>query len=120
MTYSEVVTTKSVNDLFTLVVPSGKNCDNVLVLVDIVASNGMNIPVFRDISRYDPMYLYFSDIVRLFGSDYCCRFNFWDIDDIDSLENHIQLNTETVIQPDIDYFEDEWKSIVTSMNEVTV
>lgn len=114
MTYSEVVTNQSVNDLFTLVEPSGKNGNIVLVLVDIVASNGMNVPVFRDLSRYDPMYLYFSDIVRLFGSDYCCRFKFWNIDDINI------FNKSSLELSDNDDFEYEWKSIVTSMNEVNV
>lgn len=73
-------------ELFTLVLPSGKDGNEIMVMTDIVVVGDEAHPCFRDISYAQPMYLCLADLKNLFPT--LNLYNLWSIDDIESTITH--------------------------------
>lgn len=75
-------------DYRTLVMPTGKDGNYLLVLTNIVIIEDTSYPVFKDIRYAQPMYLSKFDLEHIFGRQYLSMFNLWDIEDIESTIEH--------------------------------
>lgn len=88
MTYSQVFERHKENELFTFVIPSGDEGNQVLVMTDIKIYRDDVYPVFRDITYAQPCYFMFEDLKHIFGEALLKFYNLWTIDDIESLVEH--------------------------------
>lgn len=85
--YSEAIK-KNVFDLYTLILPSGEEGTELLVLTDIKIKGDDAYTCWRDITYSQPMYMSLFDLLHLLGEYYIKDANLWTIDDIEALVHH--------------------------------
>lgn len=88
MLISEIYKSKDTRSLFTVVMPSGTEGNELMVLCDWVVRGDEAFPVFRDIAYCQPIYMHFDDLRMLLGPLYQC-YNFWSIDEIEGNVEHM-------------------------------
>lgn len=76
-------------ELYTLVLPSGENGNEIMVLTDIIVRKDEAYPVFKDITYAQPIYLSIVDLEDLIGKYSLQRYNLWTIDQIEELVEHM-------------------------------
>lgn len=88
MTLNEVYENKATNEFYTLVMPSGEDGNELLVMTDIKFRGDDCFICWRDICYSQPMYMQFYDLKNAVGETALGYSNLWTIDDIEATVDH--------------------------------